>query len=269
MNQDKCREKKAKLQHWHKISFLLGLYDIVAVNAAYFLALWFRFDCMYSAIPQNYLRAYVSFAPTYTAICLVVFFVLRLYNSMWRFASFTEFVRVVTSSFFTGALHAVAITLLFRRMPIVYYVVGMGIQFLLVLGIRFSYRLLLAERGRRKKNNISKAKRVMLVGAGNAGQSILRDAVNMQEEQVKICCIIDDNSNKWGRYIDDVPIVGGREDILLNVEKYRIDQIFVAIPSASPENMRDILNICKESGCDDRCDTPDPVLAVSSLELVI
>ena len=94
------------------------------------------------------------------------------------------------------------------------------------------------------------ASRVMLIGAGAAGQLILRDLHNAPESNECVCCIIDDNSNKWGRYIDDVPIVGGRDDILLNVEKYRIEKIFLAIPSASAEQIRDILNICKETKCE-------------------
>ncbi len=243
------RERRRRLEHWQKIAALLAIYDAIAVNLAYFLALWFRFDCMFSAIPKaDYLEPFLKFAPIYAVVCVVVFAYMRLYNSMWRFASFHELIRVGTASATCSVLHTVCITVLFGRMPLSYYFIGLCLQFLLVLGIRFSYRFVLLERTRRAKS--SNTKRVMIVGAGNAGQSILRDVKGLQDEVMKVCCIIDDNPNKWGRYMDGVPIVGGREDILANVKKYHIERIFIAIPSASIENRRDILNICKETGCE-------------------
>ena len=245
---DKQKGKRFKLEHWHKISALLMLYDAVAVILGYFLALWFRFDCRISMVPDYYWDALLKFAPLYIVICLVTFWANRLYNSVWRFASFDELRRVIKSSVITAVAHTVLITVLLLRMPISYYVVGAVIQFLLVLGVRFSYRFIILMR---KKTYFSErsATRAMLVGAGNAGQMILRDANQMNKGDARICCIIDDNHNKWGRSIDGIPVVGGREDILLNVEKYKIEKIFVAIPSAKPEDLRDILNICKETGC--------------------
>ena len=240
----------AKLEHWRIVALLLILYDIVAVNLAYFLALWFRFDCSYSMISPAYLGAYLKYIPIHTAFSIVVFLWLRMYNSIWRFASFHELMRVMLGTVITAVAHIVGISLLFQRMPISYHIIGMGIQFLLLLGVRFSYRFILLERSRIRKDRPVSGKRVMLIGAGNAGQLLMRDIVICKEETLKVCCIIDDNANKWGRYINGVPVVGGRESILKNVKKYDIDKIFVAIPSASEEDKRAILNICKESGCE-------------------
>lgn len=240
---------KKWFEHWHIIAVFLGLYDAVAVNIAYFLALWFRFDCMISEIPEEqYLMPFLKFAPIYAVVCVAVFFCLRLYKSIWRFASFSEMARVMLASCITSLFHILGITLLFNRMPISYYVIGMGIQFVMVLGVRFSYRFILLERSRLRR--YGKCVNVMLIGAGNAGQGILRDIARMQERKMKVCCIIDDNPNKWGRYIDGIPVVGGRDDILAKAEAFQIEKIFVAIPSASPEDKRDILNICKETGCE-------------------
>ncbi|MBE7001277.1 MAG: polysaccharide biosynthesis protein [Ruminococcaceae bacterium] len=170
---------------------------------------------------------------------------------MWRFASFNELKRVCMASFLTAILHILGITVLYRRMPISYYLVGAGIQFVFVLAIRFAYRFVILERSKRKKlNQKMMASRVMLIGAGAAGQMILRDMQRTDRINDWICCIIDDNRNKWGRYIEGVPIVGGREDILLNVEKYKIEKIYLAIPSATAAERRDILNICKETDCE-------------------
>ena len=227
---------------------VLMLYDIVAVNLAYFLALWIRFDCKFSSIDERYLQNYIHFAAIYTVFCLGVFWALHLYKSIWRYASFTELMRVLTSSFLTAVFHAVAITLLFGRMPASYYLFGALIQFLLIIGVRFSYRFILLERSRR---SISRsADPTMLIGAGSAGQMILRDIIRAKETDLDVKCIIDDNPNKRNRYLEGVPIVGGREDILVSVEKYRIKKILVAIPSASAEDQREILNICNETGCE-------------------
>ena len=243
-------QKKGKLEHWQIIAIYLAVYDAIAVNAAYFLALWIRFDCRYSEIPEVYLSSYLKFAPWYTIFSVVIFWLLRLYKSIWRFASYSEFVRVVSATVITGLFHTIAITFAVRRMPISYYMFGILIQFLLTAGVRFSYRFVLLERGRKEKEEESSYYRIMLVGAGSAGQTILREMSRAREIKGKICCIIDDNSNKWGRYVDGVPVVGGRDDIMVNVKKYKINQIFFAIPSASAEDKRDILNICKETGCE-------------------
>ena len=243
--------RRFTVEHWHIIAFYLIVYDALAVTGSYFLALWLRFDGQFSEIPDSYLTPWAKFAPIYAAFCLVVFWKLRLYRSMWQFASFSELTRTIVSSAVTAIFHTVFITLLFARMPVSYYIIGAGIQFLLVLSIRFSYRLLLLERSKRAKN-VQKptTSRVMLIGAGSAGQMILRSLNGTGKTSDRICCIIDDNSNKWGRYIDGVPIVGGRDDILLNVEKYKIEKIYLAIPSATAAQRRDILDICKETGCE-------------------
>ena len=93
---------------------------------AYFLALWFRFDCVFSRIPRDYLMAWRQFAPIYTLLCIVLFAIARLYNSLWRFASFSELIRITIASLTASVLHVVLITALFRRMPISYDIIGAG-----------------------------------------------------------------------------------------------------------------------------------------------
>ena len=241
--------KQKKL--WHMVAVFLIIYDMTVVMGAYFLALWLRFDCHYSEIPYVYLNAWMKFSPIYAIVSVIVFSKMHLYRSIWRFASFIELERVAMSSVVLGIFHTVGITLLFTRMPITYYIVGFATQFLLVLSVRFAYRFVLLERGKRSRAlQSAMASRVMLIGAGAAGQMILRDLHAAKEVNERVCCIIDDNRNKWGRYIDGVEVVGGRDDILLNVEKYKIEKIFLAIPSATAEQKRDILDICKETSCE-------------------
>ncbi len=240
--------KRRHLEHWQVIQIWLILYDIFALNAAFFFALWIRFDGRYSFIPKGYLSAYLSFAPIYTVLAIIVFWQTRLYKSIWRFAGYDELLRMGLATVLTGLIHIIGITFLCERMPLSYYLFGIIIQFILTVGVRFSYRFVLLERSKRGSEDTKQ--RVMIIGAGRAGQAILREITGADEISMKVCCIIDDNSNKWNRYIENVPIVGGRDDIMLNVKKYQVQKIFVALPSASMEQKREILNICKETGCE-------------------
>ena len=240
-----------KLEHWKVIAIYLIIYDMIAVNFSYFMALLVRFDFRYSSIPTDYFAAWRSFAPIYTIITLAVFGCMHLYNSVWRFASFHELIKITVATVITGVLHIVGITIFWERMPASYYLIGIMLQFFLTVGVRFSYRFVLLERNRREKSEREeRSKNVMIIGAGEAGRTIVRELQNAKETNSRVRCLIDDNPNKWGRYMEGVPVVGGRDDIFLNVDKYHINQILLAIPTATPHQKRDILNICKETGCE-------------------
>ena len=241
-----------KIKHWHKIAFILAIIDILIVNISYFMALWFRFDCAVSAIPETYIEWFTTCAPINSVACVVIFACLRLYNSIWRFASYTELMRTLSATVLNTVVHLLIMVLWRHRMPISYYIIGSVLQLCFALAVRFAYRIVLLLR-KSKRNSVvnGKTKRVMLIGAGNAGQMILRDVNRVnQHYNMDICCIIDDNSNKWGRYIDGVLVEGGRRQIISAARKHGIDMIFFAIPSATAEQKRDILNICKETGCE-------------------
>ena len=233
--------------HWRTVAVLLSIYDIFAINLSYFLALWLRYDCKFSLIRHEFLHAWMRFVPIYTVFCLVVFWVLRLYRSLWKYASYSELMHLILATIITGVFHTVGITLIFNRMPISYYMIGITLQFVAMAVIRFSYRFYILMSRQRKDDEKG---RVMVIGAGNAGQSLIVDIKRSKELNDKVCCVIDDDPNKWGRFIDGVPIVGGRDTILENVEKYRIQKIYLAMPSATAEQRRDILNICKETNCE-------------------
>ncbi len=242
------KNKTRKLEHWQVVTLLLMLYDFTAVALSYCLALWIRFDCKFSRIETRYLQAYGKSILIYGLFCVVVFWFLRLYKSIWRFASYSELLRVVAATLITGAVYITGMATCVGRMPVSYYLIGISIQFCLTLGIRFSYRFVLLLRGRTNKG--ADEKKVMLIGAGAAGQMIFRDIKSARETNEKVACFIDDNPNKWGRYIDNVPVFGGRENIMEAVAKFEIEKIYAAIPSAKPEDKREILRICNETGCE-------------------
>ncbi|MBQ6474933.1 MAG: polysaccharide biosynthesis protein [Clostridia bacterium] len=250
MAEKEIKKRRWKLEHWQQIAVLLAVYDVFAVNLSYLAALWLRFDFKFSnIIGLNYTEMWLRFIPIYTVVCLVVFWLFRLYQSLWRFASYTELRKIIFATIVTTVFHTAAITVILGRMPISYYLMGAVIQFVLVLGIRFSYRfVLLLKAGRR--TNREKRHNIMLIGAGEAGQMILRDLMSAKESNDKVRCIIDDNSNKWNRFIDGVRVVGGRETIIENAKKFQIDKIYMAIPTATAQQRRDILDICKETGCE-------------------
>ena len=240
------------LEHWKVIALYLLIYDIVTINLSYFIGLWLRFDLEYSKIPSEYLMAFIKFAPFYTAFSIIVFYMMHMYNSLWRFASFNELTSIMMATVVTGTAHVVGITLFVRRMPIAYYVFGICAQFIFTTGIRFGYRFVNLERAKREKAEKSAHVKhhVMVIGAGAAGMTVLRELHNSRELTSRACCVIDDNPNKWNRFIEGTPIVGGRDTILENVEKYDIDTIMLTMPSASAKDKRDILNICKETNCE-------------------
>ena len=241
---------RCKIGKLHPVDSIFVLFDLFAVTAAYFFALWFRFDCCFSEIPRDFLISWAKFAPFYAVISIFVFWAFHLYQSLWRFASIVEIKRIFYSTSLLSLFHLIAITLVFRRMPISYYAIGAVIQFALIAVIRFAFRFVSIEKQKTAKKSLElPEKRIMLIGAGTAGQMILRDLNNSKHTNDKVVCIIDDDKNKQGRFLDNVPIVGGREDILLYANKLKIDNIYLTMPGSTAEQKRDILNICKETSC--------------------
>lgn len=245
---EKLRRTKKKMEHWKVVTFLLIAYDFLAVILSYFAALWLRFDCKFNEIELPYLQVYYHTILIYAVFCIIVFWCFRLYKSIWRFASYSELLRMIFATAVTSIVYTISVTGFILRMPVSYYLSGLLIQFTLTLGVRFSYRFILLLRA--KKDDARIEKRVILIGAGNAGQMILRDIRNTKEIDEKVYCFIDDDENKWDRYIDDVPVFGGRDRIMEAVDKFKIEKIYVALPSARPEDKREILRICNETSCE-------------------
>jgi len=231
LEDNRSENRRFKLEHWNIIALILGCYDAVAVTMAYFLALLVRFDFAVSRIPVIYLQGWARFAPFYAVICIIVFRLAKLYRSIWRFASFTELMRVTQATIFTTVIHIIGVTITINtivrgtdytlsRMPFSYYILGALFQFILILGIRFAYRFILLLRASRDGKAASN---IMIIGAGSAGQMILRDIrrTSMVNEHSgmdeKVVCFIDDNKNKWNRDVDGVPVAGGRNSIVDNV----------------------------------------------------
>lgn len=239
---------KRKFEHWQVVRLLLMVYDFAAVIVSFGIALWLRFDCKVTSVEPQYLTTYTKTIIIYALFCLVVFWFLRLYKSIWRFASYSELLRVILATVVTGVIYTGSLLVFNLHMPVSYYVIGITVQFIATLGIRFFYRFVLLLRGR--TNNEVQKKNVMIIGAGSAGQMLFRDIKHAKETNETVACFIDDNPNKWNRYIDDVPVFGSRDRILEAVDKFNIEKIYVAVPSANPQDKRDILRVCNETSCE-------------------
>ena len=118
--------KKIGLEHWQIMATCLMICDLISVCSAYFMALWLRFDCVYSQIPERYLSPYLKIVLPYAICAIAVFWCFHMYRGMWRFASYTELVRTFCGSTVASLIHTVAITLLYIRMPLSYYIWGAG-----------------------------------------------------------------------------------------------------------------------------------------------
>ena len=245
--QEDLRRKK-RIEHWEVVTGILMVYDFMAICFSYLLALLVRFDFKFSSIESQYLQGCYKSVLFYALFCVILFWFLKLYKSIWRFASYSELLRVILATVISGVLYPIVMLATHNKMPASYYLIGIVIQFCLTLGVRFSYRFILLLRSRTSKKQSET--NVMLIGAGSAGQMIQRDIVGAREINEKVACFIDDNPNKWGRYIDGVPIFGGRDSIMEAVKKFDIKKIYVAIPSAKPQDKRDILRVCDDTGCE-------------------
>lgn len=240
-----------KIENWKIISLFIILYDALSAVFAYGIGLWIRFDFNYSGIPDELLSSFLHFIPIYIAVVIVINILFHLYRCIWQFVSFDELIRILEAWLIESMIHAICITVFFRRMPISYYLIGAVVQAILMIGVRFAYRFYLKFAENRKSlSNGGNKKNVMIIGAGESGQTILRDIKCRYEDNLRVSCFIDDDKNKWQRLVEGVPVVGGRDDIMQSVEKYSISQILLAIPSATAEEKRDLINICNETTCE-------------------
>ena len=240
--------KIKSLPQWVFRAFYLSLYDLITVNFAYFIVLWLHYNLRYTTIPLKYLQAYLSFVPVYSLFTLSVFYFLKLYKSIWKYVSLSEMNRILLATIVTAIFHGIGITVLCTKMPISYYLMGPLFQFMFTVSVRFAYRFINLVRRRKQRNENAKYNS-LIIGAGSAGQIIIKELENSSVVQSVPKCVIDDDPNKWGRMLENIPIIGGREKIIEAVQKFDITQIIFTIPSASAKDKREILNICKETDC--------------------
>ena len=245
-----------------KIAILLAM-DVVLVNLSYILALYSRFDfSSQSGQYQQYLSVYVDNMLMITVIKIAVFAAFKLYRSLWRYAGADDLIRIFVACVVANGLSLAWFAFSMDALPRSVYILDGMFDVFLVGGMRFGYRLL--------RNYIypgefslvpskdllkifgesnEKVSRALLVGAGDAGALIIRDVNNGADRDVRIIVAVDDDKAKIGQRIMGIKIAGGRKDIPELVDKYRIDEIIIAIPSATKKDIQGILEICRDTVC--------------------
>lgn len=229
---------------------LIVIADILAVIIAYGLALLLRFDMRYSKIPELYIEGYLYYIVLASVLLVCCYVIAKLYRSVWSYEGINEILKTCVASIVACVLTGVVFSIAIMRMPISFYLIGWILVFGFTASIRMMYRLL--RRMRIKADNSkgnTERQNIMIIGAGAAGLVLLREYRNSYYLTDKVKIFIDDNAQKWNKYLDGVLIEGGRDKILESVEKYRINKIILAMPSADRKDIRDILEICKETDC--------------------
>lgn len=243
------QQTKGKDYVWMRKAFVLLFFDVISIMASYMAALLLRFDLIFSNIPRGYLTGYIWSMPYWVIISIVVFYGMRLYHSIWMFAGIDEAKRIVQSYMILLVFYGVGIFAMDLRMPRSYFLVGYVFSIMCTVGLRFGYRLLRSYLRSTRSSVEAATDRVMIIGAGQAGKTLILEMQNSRHMKTKVCCVIDDNPNKKGRLLEGVPIVGNRYDIEEMVQEYGITRIVYAIPAASADDRKAILNICKQTGC--------------------
>ncbi|MCR5675183.1 MAG: polysaccharide biosynthesis protein [Lachnospiraceae bacterium] len=250
------REKKKKQEegfiNWMKLGrqAVLVVYDVFAVLFASYLAILMRFEFHPSRVPDIYMTPIQKFMPILVVITLLLFYLFRLYNSLWAFAGENELQNLVVACVLDGVINGIGLQ--FFRIDLVsvpqsYYFLYTFLLITLTFISRFAYRFVRSKKHRNENRNNSIA--VMIIGAGEAGNIIIKDIQTGNYSTRTVKCIIDDDPAKWGRYIQGVRVVGGRDRIIESADLYHIDEIILAIPSAPRPMISRILEICKETNC--------------------
>lgn len=233
-----------------KRMIVLIIADVMSVLFASVFAIWVRFDFSFDKMDKAFFAGAKTMILPNIAVTLLIFWLWRLYKSVWRYASATELFNI-TGAVLCSTIAQALLLLIFKiRMPKSYPLLYMVTLFVLCTGVRFSYRALrLISTKRKMIANGKNQRKVMVIGAGAAGNTIIKEIDTTQYLDMKVVCIIDDGKGCWGKQLRGVPIVGGREKIVESADKYEIDEIIIAIPSASRLQIKEIIEICKETGC--------------------
>lgn len=228
--------------------FFLFLTDTFLLNACVYLSLIMRFDVGIVSIEPQYISNYVENVLPYTIMSLLIFWLFRLYHSLWQYASIAEVYRITEACIIVEVVHFLSNKIMGNMLPRSCYFNAAIYLIIAICASRFMYRMIRTVLN--KYRNIKTSNNVMIIGAGEATNVIMREIQNSSYlANSNIACIIDDDRRKVGKYIRGVKVIGTRDKIKEAAKLYDIDEIIFAIPSASNEVKRDILNICKETDC--------------------
>ena len=224
-------------------------FDVISIIIAAYGSLLLRFN---GPIESQYLHRVNILIGSMILIGLAIFITFRLYHSLWQFASIIELKNIIFASIMSAIANILICELTGNPLPRSCYFIYFLLLVLMVGGSRFIYRFIRLYaarhniRGRKEQRPLEK---VMIIGAGVAGEKVYKEILGSKSIYKEVICFIDDEPSKWNRTIHGVSIYGGRDKIIEAVNKYKIEEIMVAMPSASKRDLIDIFNICKETKC--------------------
>ncbi|SEQ21173.1 NDP-sugar epimerase, includes UDP-GlcNAc-inverting 4,6-dehydratase FlaA1 and capsular polysaccharide biosynthesis protein EpsC [Lachnospiraceae bacterium NE2001] len=229
----------------------LMLCDIIACILASFVALWVRFDFSISKIPHEYGYNSLKYAPIYVVGVLVVFYFFHLYSYMWAKASIREMLMTVAACFVATLLQITGMIILEWHQPRSYYILCFLVLTILVGLTRYSWRLRKSFVATTFNRNSEDTAKIIIYGAGDAGVAVLRELRNSEYTEGECVCFVDDDKEKQGQIVSGVRVEGRGSDIGSLAEKYSVDRVYIAMPSASAKARKDIITLCQNAGIKD------------------
>lgn len=221
--------------------------DILAMTMCSFLSIGLRFD--FHDIPNIYIDNIYNYLLIDSIIIVAIFSIFKIYKSMWSYASITELINIILACSSYELIEFIYKQIINVNMPRSYYLIKLILLYIFISSIRYSYRIARTMRDYyREKNGLTNT---MIIGAGEAGRMLITEIYNNKTNfKNKVCCIIDDDKNKIGSYIKNIPVVGSRKEIKENVDKYNIEEIIIAMPSINREKLNLIIDECQKTKCE-------------------
>ena len=244
------KNTRSRTLHSWAIRLALVIYDIVAVNVSYYIALMVRFyvNHEFHDLAAPHLANFVRFAPWYTILCIAIFAAFKLYNGLWRYAGLSDVNRIVYANLGTFLVQVFGTALFMRRMPITYYVIGAIIQFVLIFVSRFSYRFFADEFSRFARGKSATSVNTIVIGAGESARIFLRTLENDKTNILHPVCIVDERSNERGRFMDGIPVVGGAEGLEKIASRFSAKCVVIADPLMPAESRKAVKTACEKLG---------------------
>lgn len=223
---------------------ILIIADIIFINLAFIFGFIVRFDF---DVPKEYISSYFKLVPIFTIIYIIFLYIFKMYRTLWSNASIDEFVKGLFACTMAGIITVGLNNILTDRLPNSIVILSSALIYLMVVGLRLSYRIYrrLAIYGSVKVKKASQ--RVLVIGAGACGHMVINEMYKNKQINMRPFAIIDDDKNKLGKYLQGVKVVGNRNDIEKVVEDLNIDTIIIAISSTSAKNKKEIIEECQKT----------------------
>lgn len=242
-------KRTEKNTQWHMRVILLLAGDIIAIMLSSFLALWLRFELVFADIDRIFLESIYQYAVINIICTIAIFYAFHLYTSLWKYASVNELVNITLAVVISGIVNAVGMRAFQNPVPRSYDILYTMFLLAMMIGIRFFYRFVRFMKTEYFIRNRKEISNVMVIGAGDAGAAIVKELRLSETLKRRVCCMIDDDPAKKGKYVQGCLVVGGKKDIISAVERYGITQIIIAMPSAPKSTIKEIVDLCQHTEC--------------------